>query len=127
MTIALLATSVGSGCLILDPVEPVIDGGNTNPQFFQISPENEATVFLANSGSLVVFKGRATDGQTPLAQLYYEWTVDNGSVVQEGQNTIEYTTSGSALGTGIHVIEVLVTDDGLPTGFATIEWQVQVQ
>jgi len=126
MTIALFAAA-NAGCLILDPVEPIEDGGNTNPAFFQVQPENDATVFLSNSSSPVLFKGRATDGQTPRALLYYEWTVDNGPVVQEGPDAWEFTTNGAALGAGIHVIEVLVIDDGLPTGFATLEWQVQVQ
>lgn len=126
MTLALLATGAG-GCLILEPVLPTPDDGNTNPRFFQILPQNDATVFLANTSTPVLFKAKATDEQTPPAQLVYEWTVDNGAVVQEGPDTTEYATNGAALGAGLHVISVLVTDDGLPTGFVTLEWQVQVQ
>lgn len=127
MTVALLASAAGSGCLVLGPVEPTEGGANSKPEFFQILPENDATVFLANTSSIVLFKGKARDSETPRAQLHYEWTVDNGSVVQEGPDTTEYATSGGALGAGLHVIGVLVTDDGLPTEFETLEWQVQVQ
>lgn len=126
MTLALLALGA-SGCLILEPIGPTEDTGNTDPRFFQIIPQNDATVFLANTSTPVLFKAKATDDETPTAQLFYEWTKDNGPVVQEGPDTTEYATNGAAIGAGLHVISVLVTDDGLPTGFVTLDWQVQVQ
>ena len=125
--IALLASVAGSGCLITDPVQPVDDSGNTNPKFIQVNPENEFTVFLANTTTPVTFTARANDNETTDDELYYEWTVDNGPVIFEGPREFQYSTTGAALGAGVHVISVLVTDDGLPTGFAVLEWQVQVQ
>lgn len=128
MSLLLLGCAAGSGCLITDPVQPLDDSGNTNPEFYNVSPDLEATVFLANSSSPVFFKAHATDRETPNAQLVYEWTKDNGAVVLgPGANLREYQTTGETLGAGIHVIGVLVTDDNQPTGFATLEWQVQVQ
>ena len=128
MSLLLLATAAGSGCLITDPVQPSDDSGNSDPNFYGIGPDNSATVFLANTSSPVIFRARARDEETPEDELEWEWRVDNGPVVLgPGLDLREYQTSGEALGAGIHVIDVIVTDDGLPTGFATLEWQVQVQ
>lgn len=128
MSLFLLGCAAGNGCLITEPVQPVDDSGNSNPEFFVVQPANAETVFLANTSSPVFFTARATDDKTPRIQLEYEWTVDNGAVVHgPGPDLYQYQTSGQALGAGIHVIAVLVTDEGLPTGFATLEWQVQVQ
>lgn len=128
MSLFLLGCAAGSGCLIIDPVQPVDDSGNTNPEFFQISPANSETVFLANNSSPVVFFARASDDDTQEEELEWEWRVDNGPVVLgPGPDLREYQTTGETLGAGIHVIGAIVTDDGLPTGFATVEWQVQVQ
>lgn len=127
MTLALLALS-SAGCLIVDPVEPAEDEGNTDPEFFVVQPENETTVFIANSPSPVTFKARATDRETPRTALVYEWSLDNGPPVQgPTADLTDFTTSGAALGAGIHLVQVLVTDDGQPTGFVTLEWEVQVQ
>ena len=127
MTTALLALS-STGCLITDPVLPLEEGGNTNPEFFQISPDNDETVFVANSSSPITFKAKATDNETDDDALEFEWSIDNGpAVLGPGLNHTEYTTSGAALGAGIHLVQVFVTDDGLPTGFVDTEWEVQVQ
>jgi hypothetical protein len=128
MSLLLLSCAAGAGCLITDPVAPIDDSGNADPEFFIISPANSETVFLANTASPVVFRARARDDKTPEGQLEWEWRIDNGAVVLgPGLDLREYQTSGEALGAGIHVIGVIVTDDALPTGFATLEWQVQVQ
>lgn len=127
MTIALLAAT-STGCLITDPVEPAEDEGNRNPEFFHVQPENATTVFIANSPTPITFKARATDQETDLLDLIYEWSIDNGPPVQgPAANLTDFTTSGASLGAGIHFVQVLVTDDGRPTGFATLEWEVQVQ
>ena len=127
MTLALLASAASTGCLITDPIQPTEDSGNTNPQFYQVLPSNESTVFIANTTTPVFFTAKATDGETPKAAIDYEWTVDNGGVVLEGADATQYQTNGATLGAGLHVISVLATDDGLPTGFATLDWEVQVQ
>lgn len=128
MSLLLLSCAAGTGCLITDPVQPVDGSGNTNPEFYNVSPNLDATVFLANSSSPVFFKAHATDRETPNIQLVYEWTIDNGEVVLgPGPNLREYQTTGETLGAGSHFIGVLVTDDNQPTGYATLEWKVQVQ
>lgn len=129
MTIALIVgTAGGSGCLVTDPVLPLEEPGNSNPEFFQVIPANDATLFVANTSAPVTFSASARDEETPRGQLVYEWTVDNGPVVLgPGADLRQYTTSGAALGAGLHLVRVLVTDDGLPTGFAQVQWQVQVQ
>ena len=127
MTLALLAATSG-GCLIVDPVEPAEDESNTNPKFFLVQPVNETTVFLANTSTPVTFKARASDRETATAALVYEWAIDNGPPVQgPAADLTDFTTSGAQLGAGIHLVQVLVTDDGQPTGFVTLEWEVQVQ
>lgn len=126
MTLALLA-SAASGCLITDPIPPADDSGNTNPSFFRVEPDNDSTVFIANTTTLVTFTAKASDAETPLTEIDYEWTIDNGPIVLEGADATQFQTNGATLGAGVHIITVLATDDDLPTGFATLDWEVQVQ
>ena len=115
------------GCLITDPVIPLDESENTNPEFFNISPENEAP-FIMQVGSTTpeTFTGRATDNESGL-DLQYEWTIDDGAPVQGPGPQYNYTTNAVNLGAGVHTLRVLVTDDGLPTGFNSLEWEIHVE
>src|SRR5687767_2622155 len=126
MTIALLATAAGTGgCLVVDPVLPLEDGPNQNPEIFFEQPDHDETVFVSNTPSTVTFKVRADDDSTPQTLLNYEWSVDNGVPIQSGPNLREFTTSGATLGAGIHIIGVFITDDDeFDVGFVELEWTV---
>lgn len=116
-----------TGCLITDPIQPIEDEQNTNPVFFQIAPSNDAPVIMQiGSTTPKTFTARATDNESGL-DLQYEWTIDDGAPVQGPGPQYNYTTNAVNLGAGVHFIQVLVTDEGLPTGFNSLEWEIHVE
>lgn len=127
-TILLAALLLPSGgCLITDPILPFEDGPNQPPQFAPGRPQPDPSSTLdypSTSQANIVFDATALDPENGV--LNYYWHLD-GLPVQSGNDATEYGTTPATLGPGQHLLDVTITDEGVPQGFISATWHVNVQ